>query len=78
MEERFATSHEVVARLIRFSHQSRESAEQLYQQIVVEKRCTIELPDGTVKLSQGQLEDFAERFSAEVGPEIWISKSGKY
>lgn len=78
MEKRFATSHEVVARLIGFAHQDQESAEKLYQEIVVEQRRSVQLPDGEVKLSQGQLEEFVARFSSEVGPEIWISKSGKY
>ena len=78
MEERFANSHEVVGRLIRHAHQSKDAAEQLYQQIVVEQRRTFQLPDGEVKLSQTQRDEFVERFSSEVGPEIWVSKSGKY
>ena len=78
MEEHFDTSDEVINRLIRFCHQDKESAEKLYQEIIVERKRSIQLPDGQVMLSQSQAEEFVEHFSSEVGPEIWISKSGKY
>ena len=78
MEERFATSDEVINRLLKLCHQDKESAEKLYQKIIVENKCNIQLPDGPLLLSQSQVEEFVERFSSEVGPEIWISKSGKY
>jgi hypothetical protein len=78
MEEHFATSDEVINRLIKLCHQNKESAEKLYQEIIVEGKRNIQLPDGPVILSQSQAEEFAEHFSSEVGPEIWISKSGKY
>ena len=79
MEERLATSNEeIINRLLKLCHQDKESAEKLYQEIIVEGKCNIQLPDGPVLLSQSQVEEFVERFSSEVGPEIWISKSGKY
>ena len=78
MEERFATSDEVINRLLRLCHQDKETAGKLYQEIIVENKHNIQLPDGPLLLSQSQVEDFVERFSSEVGPEIWISKSGKY
>ena len=78
MEERFATSDEVINRLLKLCHQDKESAEKLYQEIVVENKRNVQLPDGTLLLSQSQVEEFVEIFSSEVGPEIWISKSGKY
>ena len=79
MEEHFATNHEeIIARLIKLCHRDKESAEKLYQEIIVEGKCNIQLPDGPVLLSQSQVEEFVEHFSSEVGPEIWISKSGKY
>ena len=78
MEERFATSDGVINRLLKLCHQDKESAEKLYQKIIVENKCNIQLPDGPLLLSQSQVEEFVERFSSEVGPEIWISKSGKY
>ncbi len=78
MEERFANSHEVLARLLKYAQQSKEAAEKLHQEIFIEQKRKIQLPDGPVLLSQKQVEEFVERFSSEVGPEIWISKSGKY
>ena len=78
MEERFATSDEIINRLLKLCHQDKESAEKLYQEIIVENKRNVQLPDGPLLLSQSQVEEFVERFSSEVGPEIWISKSGKY
>ena len=78
MEENHATSDEVINRLIKLCHQNKETAEKLYQEIIVEGKRNIQLPDGPVILSQSLAEEFAEHFSSEVGPEIWISKSGKY
>ena len=78
MEERFATSDEIINRLLKLCHQDKESAEKLYQEIIVEGKRNIQLPDGPAMLSQSQAEEFVEHFSSEVGPEIWISKSGKY
>jgi hypothetical protein len=68
----------VVSRLIRFCHQDRESALKVYEEVVVGQQRSIQLPDGKVTLTQKQLEEVIERFSSEVGPEIWESKSGKY
>ena len=78
MEERFATSDEVINRLLKLCHQNKKSADKLYQEIIVEGKCNIQLPDGPVLLTQSQVEEFVEHFSSEIGPEIWISKSGKY
>ena len=69
--------HEVVTRLIRYCHQDKAAAVKIFEQVVVGRQQEIELPDGPVSLTQKQFETFVERFSAEVGPEVWESKSGK-
>ena len=78
MNESYYTHHEVLSRLIKYCHQDAESAMQVYDRLVVDKQRSFELPDGKVTLSQRQLEEFVERFSSEVGPELWKSKSGKF
>jgi len=78
MSESYYTNHEVVSRLIRFCHQDKESALKVYEEVIIGHKSSIQLPDGKVTLSQKQLQEVIERFSSEVGPEIWISKSGKY
>jgi hypothetical protein len=78
MDEHFDTNDEVINRLIKLCHKNKESAEKLYQEIIVEGKRNIQFPDGPAMLSQSQAEEFVEHFSSEVGPEIWISKSGKY
>jgi hypothetical protein len=78
MSESFYSHHEVITRLLSYCHQSKESAMEVYDQLIVGKQRSIDLPDGQVTLSQKQLEELVERFSSEVGPEFWLSKSGKY
>lgn len=78
MAESYYNNHEMVSRLIRFCHQDKESALMIYEQVVVGQQRSIQLPDGKINLSQRQLEEVVERFSSEIGPEIWESKSGKY
>lgn len=78
MDESYYTHHEVVSRLIKFCHQDKESAMQVYDQVIVGKQHSIQLPDGKVTLTQKQLEEVVVRFSAEVGPELWVSRSGKF
>jgi hypothetical protein len=78
MNQDFHHHHEVVTRLIRHCHQNKAAAVKIYEQVVVGRQKVVELPDGAVSLTQDQLDKFVERFSSEVGPEIWESKSGKY
>ena len=78
MSESYYTHHEVVSRLIKYCHQDKDSAMQVYEQIIVGQQHSFQLPDGKVALSQKQLAEVIERFSSAVGPELWVSKSGKY
>ena len=78
MGSNYYNNHEVVSRLIRFCHQGLEPAMQVYEQLIVGQQRSFELPDGKILLSQQQLAEVVEKFSSEVGPEIWQSKSGKY
>lgn len=78
MSENYYTHHEVVSRLLKYCHRDKESALQVYEQVIVGKQRSLQLPDGKVTLSQKQLEELVERFSAEIGPEVWVSRSGKY
>jgi len=78
MSESYYTHHEVISRLLKYCHESQESATQVYDQVIVGKQRSIQLPDGKVTLSQRQMEELVERFSSEVAPEFWKSKSGKY
>ncbi|MBE0577546.1 MAG: hypothetical protein IH613_16830 [Desulfuromonadales bacterium] len=78
MEERVETNDDTISRLIKHCHQDKEMAERLYQEIIVQKKRNIQLPDGQVLLTERQAEEFVEHFSSEVGPEIWTSKRLKY
>ncbi|WP_303721332.1 hypothetical protein [Malonomonas rubra] len=78
MNESYYTHHEVLSRLIKYCHQDAESAMRVYERLIVGKQRSMELPDGKVTLSPRQLEELVERFSSEVGPELWTSKRGKY
>ena len=78
MVTNYYNNHEVVSRLILFCHQGLESAMQVYEQVIIGQQRSFELPDGKVLLSPQQHAEVVERFSSEVGPEIWQSKSGKY
>jgi len=78
MSESYYTHHEIVSRLLKFCHQDKDSAMQVYDQLIVGRSNTFKLPDGKLTLTQKQLEELTERFSSEVGPELWVSKSGKY
>ncbi|NOY14473.1 MAG: hypothetical protein GXP51_12675 [Deltaproteobacteria bacterium] len=78
MNKSYYTNHEVVSRLIHFCHQNEAAALRIYEEVVVGQNRSIQLPDGKISLSQKQLEEVIARFSSEVGPAIWQSKSGKY
>lgn len=77
MSGRIYSDGDVVTGLIGYCHQGRAAAEKLYQSIIVEHNLSVELPDATIRLTEEQFNEFVERFSAEVGTEIWESKRRK-
>lgn len=68
-----------VSLIIKDCHQSEDSAQRIYHLLAEERQHDFTLEDGTtLHLSDQQLGEFAERFSAEVEPTFWESKRLKH
>ncbi len=67
----------VVNKLIKHCHQHKESAEEIFKAIATDKKRTITVDDGELKLTDEHVGEFVERFSAEVGPTLYESKRRK-
>lgn len=75
---RLANDDDKVTRLIRYCHSDRQHAENLFQQLITDNARSIQLPEGTLTLSQDEHDEFVARYSAEVEPTIWESKRLKH
>lgn len=68
-----------VSLVIKACRRSEEEAQRIYQFLAEERHTQIELKDGeSVQLTEAQLGEFAQRFSAEVEPLYWESKRLKH
>ncbi len=77
MTDQTPVADDVVDRLIKHCHQNAEAAEKLFDQMIAHQQQTVQLPDGDVNITEEQRGEFAERYSAEVGPTLWESKRRK-
>lgn len=66
-----------VSHLIGYCHTGRNQAERLFDTLIAHMGYDVDLPEGTIHLSQEEHDEFVARYSAEVEPTLWESKSGK-
>ncbi|MCP3175993.1 MAG: hypothetical protein AB7F21_08205 [Desulfuromonadales bacterium] len=64
---------DVVSHILKFCR-DHAFAKKAFQQIVVEKNKRIQLPDGEVQLTDEEMAEFVERFSAEIEPTLYTPK----
>ncbi|BCA81027.1 hypothetical protein [Desulfuromonas sp. AOP6] len=64
---------DVVSHILKFCR-DHEFAKKVFQQIIVEKNKHVQLPDGEVQLTDEEMTEFVERFSAEIEPTLYTSK----
>ncbi|PLX92126.1 MAG: hypothetical protein C0621_10260 [Desulfuromonas sp.] len=69
---------DTVTRLVRYCHQGEEFAQRLFDEVISQGMLDIKMPEGMMHLSQEEHDEFVARFSAEVGPTLWISKRRKH
>ena len=68
-----------VSLVMKACHKNEDEANRIYHLLAEEKKHQIKLDnETTIHLSEEQLGEFAERFSAEVEPEYWESKRLKH
>ena len=68
---------DVVTRLISFCHRDMATAWMMFDRLIAHRDPYVELPDGSIALTEEQLNEFVERFSSEVEPHYWDSKRRK-
>ncbi|MBE0598387.1 MAG: hypothetical protein IH614_14050 [Desulfuromonadales bacterium] len=71
------THKDVVSRLIGECHRGREAAEGLYNQLVTKENRRISLDGEELTLTEAEVGEFVQRYSAEVAPTLWESKRRK-
>lgn len=74
-EQRY--ENDVVTHVIKYCIADKGFAEKAFDLIAAAKARSIDLPDGSVTLSEEEAGEFVERFSSEVGPTLWESKRRK-
>lgn len=68
-----------VSLVIKACHKNEDEAKRIYHLLAEERQHQITLDsETTIHLSEEQLGEFAERYSAEVEPEYWQSKRLKH
>ena len=68
---------DVVTRLISFCHRDMATAWMMFDRLIAHRDPYVELPGESIALTEEQLDEFVERFSAEVEPHYWKSKRRK-
>lgn len=68
---------DTVTRIIQECLTGRETAEKIYQDIVRDKKRTLKFSDIEIKISDKDVGEFVDRYSSEVEPTLWVSKSRK-
>lgn len=74
---RTQTNQDVVTGLIRHCLENARERETLFKSLISEKEHCVELDGERIELSDEQIGEFVERFSAEVEPTLWESKRRK-
>jgi len=64
---------DVVSHILKYCR-DHEFAKKVFQQIIVEKKTRVQLPDGEVQLTDEDMTEFVERFSAEIEPTLYTPK----
>jgi hypothetical protein len=68
---------DVVTRLISFCHRDMATAWMMFDRLIAHRDPYVELPGGSIALTEEQLDEFVERFNSEVEPHYWASKQRK-
>ena len=71
------TEQDVVTRLISYCHRDMATAWMMFDRLIAHRDPFVELPGHSIALTEEQLDEFVERFSAEVEPYYWNSKRRK-
>lgn len=66
--------NDVVSRLVGYCTQGREKAEEMFENLIAGRNRRLSLAGEELELTEEELAEFVERFSAEVEPMFWESK----
>lgn len=72
------SNDDVVSRLLGYCMQGREKAEEMFNTLIAGRKRHLSLAGEDLELTEEELAEFAERFSAEVEPAFWESKRLKH
>ena len=69
--------NDIVTKIIKECHAGKETAEKIFKAIATDKKRTLNLATGEIKISDEEAGEFVERYSSEVEPTLWESKRRK-